>query len=248
MNRRDFMRICVVIIIFVWLAIATVPYRLALIQNATGHYYDEKMSSQEYLIRKAQAELAKVKTAPLETKLDCDEALAKVVWGSSRAGLAVDILHEVNKQREKVNRNYNQKSINTMLLLAGAYRDIDRMEESNALYEQIWQLDKENLLPGDACLTRDQINLAMMDYLRGDSADDKEKQKAYFKNCLEHIQRAQAMWHQEKHPDVAKLANLFYLKYLACRSLGDELSSKQAYGEMKFLNKKIPHICYPPLT
>ena len=248
MNKKDVMRICLMIIIFIWITIATMPYRLGIVQSKAGHFYDENMSSQEFLVLKQKEKLSKMKDVPLEAKWDCDEALGKIMWASFRPAVAADIFADTKRQREKAYKTYDKKLINTMVMLAAAYRDVNRMEESDALYEEVWKLDKENLLPGDSNLTRDQTNLAMINYLRGDSEEKLDLQKKYFKLCLEHIQRAQELWHQAKDPDIAKLVHLFFLKYLACRELGDEANSKQAYGEMKYLDKRVKHICYPPRT
>ena len=206
------------------------------------------MSSQEFVIHKEKEKLAKTKHVSEEVGLDVDETLAKNYWASFRTPYALELLLKIKSKREKINRAYNQKTMNTMLLIAGVYRDINKLEDSAHYYEQIQKLDEQNLPANDPRLTRDEGNLAMTDYLRGDSETNETKRKQYFENGLEHIIRAQSMWHAETEPDMAVLTNLFFLKYLTCRELGDDKTSKQAYGEMKYLEKKLNRTVIPPRT
>jgi len=248
MNRHNFMHICFGFALLLYLSIGIMPRRLNLIQERVGHYYDDLMVSQEFLLRKAIDKFPKMPNMPEDVKLDYDETLAKNLWASFRPIQALELLLKIERKRRKLDKIYNQKLINTMLLIAAVYRDINKMPESASYYEKIKKLDEINLPANDPRLTRDQINLAMTDYLMGDSERDTAKRSKYFKSCLEHFNHAQILWHAQKNASIATLANLFFLKYLACRELGDKVASQQAYGEMKYLNKRLARTVLLPRT
>jgi hypothetical protein len=239
MNRRDVIRILVVLAVILWLSLVVIPRRHVLVDNLSASYYDKQMTSKEYMIHKKLDALDKNKGVPEELKLDLQEMLAKNLWASFRAQDAASLLRDVEAKREKLNKNYNQKSINTMLTLAGIYRDLNQLDESAFWYRKVGQLDLANLPADDGRLVRDETNFAMLDYLRGDIEKDEVKREQCFKDSIAHIEQAMKVWHKQKDPDTAALANLFYLQYLSYRGMGNIFASRQAFGEMKYLNKSL---------
>ncbi len=247
MNRRDWIKIGFALAVLLWLSIATMPRKLSVLNDSVAHYYDDLMASQEFAIRKQQEKLSKVPVAE-SVKLDYDETLAKNLWASFRVPEALKLLLKIKSRREKLNSGYNQKLINTTLLIAGVCRDLNKLQEAQKYYQDIQRMDERNLEAQDPRLTRDEINLAMISYLRGDSEKDLKKRKLYFEKSLGHINKAQAMWHDQKDPSTATISNLLLLKYVTYRELGDEQASKQAYDEMKYLNKQLNRAVKPPRT
>jgi hypothetical protein len=240
MSKRHFFYTCLIIITFIWLAIGRMPYKFFVLQDQkTINSYDRYLTSQEYLIRKEQEKMAKLKSIPTELKLDTTEALANNFWSRCKFQEALNLFEQIRAGREKARKGYNQKWIDTLSSLAGLYRDANRLEESARCYSEIWILDKTNLSSSDARLTRDQSNLAMIAFIRGDSEKEPKKRQQFFMDCLKHINDAQIIWHRETKPNGATLANLFYLKYLACRELGDKATSKQCHMETKYLAKQL---------
>jgi len=235
-------------VVLLWLTVGLMPRRFVAMQNLAANYYDRQMSLQEYRIHKEEKQLAENKNATEEEKLESLETLAKNLWATFRAEDASHILENVRLRRENLNPNYNQKLINTLILLGAVYRDMNQLIPSAECYEKVWNLDKENLPSDDSRLVRDQTNMAMLDFVRGDSDSDEQVRHRFFESAIEHIKLAKQIWHKQKEPDTAALANLFYYEYLCYRELGDNKASRQAYGESKYLNRLLKRDYSPPWT
>lgn len=239
MSRRDVIRLLVVLVAVILLTIIVMPHRYAVIDEFDLRYYDKTMAAQEFMIRKELKALSEDKHVPEEIKLDSSEILAKNLWASFRAQEAASMLRNIVTMREKINKNYNQKTINTMLTLAGVYRDLNQIDESAFWYRRVGHLDLANLPADDSRLMRDETNFAMLDYLRGDVERNEVVRQQCFKDSIAHIQEAIKIWHKQKNPDTATLANLLYLQYICYRDLGNVVASRQAFGEMKYLNRQL---------
>jgi len=239
MNRRDVIRILVVLVAVFWLTIVVMPRRYAIVDDFNARYYDKAMASQEFMIRKELKSLSGNKLVPEESRLDSQEILAKNLWASFKAPQAASMLRDIETKREKLNKNYNQKTIDTMLVLAAVYRDLNQLDDSAFWYRKVWHLDLANLPTDDGRLMRDETNFAVLDYLRGDIEKDEVNRQQCFKDALAHIEQAVEIWHKQKSPDTATLANLLYLRYLSYREIGNASASRQSFGEMKYLNRQL---------
>jgi tetratricopeptide (TPR) repeat protein len=246
MGKRDLIRILVILVALMWMSVLVMPRRYALVDDLNARYYDKAMASQEFMLRKQLKALTEDKSASQETKLDVDETLAKNFWAIFKAKDAASMLRDIQTERDRLNRKYNQKTINTMLTLAAVYRDLNQLNDAGALYDKIWELDKANLSATDSRLMRDQTNFALFDYLCGDVETDAARRQQLFKESITHTKQAMQIWHKQADPDTAALANLFYLQYVGYRDLGDYPASRQAFGEMKYLNRQLKREYNPP--
>lgn len=252
MDKKDVIKIAFILVFLLWLAVAMMPRRLAIVQDLNEHYYDKAMALQEFNIRKEQEKIAKDKTISLEATLDSIESLAQNHWASFKSEDALRLLTVIKEKREKLDKHYNQKLIHTMLLLAGVHRDLNQLDKTLTIYKQVWDLDKKNLAADDIRLIRDQSNLAMVYYLKGDSESDETKRQRNFKTSVAYISQAKELWRDkwsnQTNADLASLANLDYLQYLNYRELGDKQTAQQAYFGMKQLRKKLGYTYNPPWT
>ncbi len=239
MGKKEIILILTILVALLWMVLIVMPRKYALVDELNLHYYDKNMAAQEFAIRKQLEAIAQDKHASAEVKLDYQESLAKNLWASFKVKDAAAIMSDVVNERKKLNKDYNQKYIDSMLTLAGIYRDLNQIDDSAYWYREVARLDLANLPPNDSRLMRNETNFALLDYLRGDIETDQVKRQQCFKDSLAHTDEAMKIWHQQKNPDIATLANLFYLKYIANREIGNYSASRQAFGEMKFLNRQL---------
>lgn len=239
MNRRNLICIFSIAFVYLWLVTVRIPDHLSILNDASRTSYDTYIGSQEFLIRKQLANMDKQKAVPINTKLDSDEALANVLWGSRRFDEALKLYKLVRLEREKISKGYNEKLINTLLSLAGIYRDLNNLEEANSCYEKVWQLDKMLLPKHDARLARDQSCLALIAYLHGEQEIDTKKRQQYFKHCLQRLDDTQLILQSQAHPRISTMANLLYLKFLASRELGETIASNSYKKQADYLTKTL---------
>jgi hypothetical protein len=239
MNRRDLVSICLAFLIILWLAGGSLPYKLAVLEAAPRVSYDTFIASQEFLLEKKRKMLEKSKTASAELKVDINEQLAHFLWSDRKLDEALGLYKQVKSEREKLSKGYDQKLINTLIGIAGLYRDMNRLHDSNDYYETVWQLDKAHLPANDLRLARDQSSMAVIAYIRGDLQQDSKKHIIYLNKCLDHINCAQTILQSQKTLQKARLANLLYLKYLAFRELNKKVDSQECRQAADSLTKQL---------
>ena len=248
MTYRNIIYIGFAFLIMLWLAGGSLPRKLAILEEAPRVSYDTFISSQEFLLEKKNALLQKSKSCSDLAKLDASEELAYTLWSDRKFDDAVPIYERIEHERQKLAKGYDQKLINTMISLAGIYRDVDRLNDAARYYEKIWQLDKAYFPANDIHFARDQTSLATITYFIGEAEKDDKKHKQLMNSCLAHINYAQNILQSQKTPQTAKLANLLYLKELAFRELDEKTASKECRQAADSLTKQLKRPFILPRT
>ncbi len=210
--------------------------------------YDNFINSREFLLEKKLNKLQKSRTSSTELKLDVREELASILWSERKFDDALKLYQQIKIDREKLSKGYDQKLINTLISLAGIYRDINMLDDSINYYEKIWQLDKAHLPANDPRLARDQTSMAVIAYVCGEAQQNDKKHEKFMNNCLAHINYAQDILHKQKTPQTARLANLLYLKYLAFREMDKKAASKECRQAADYLTKQLKRPYMVPWT
>jgi tetratricopeptide (TPR) repeat protein len=225
--------------IIIWLSGASTPFKLKVLEEAPRVSYDTYITSQEFLLEKKLDRLQNSKSNKGGDIIDLKEELAHVLWSTRKYDLALKQYQAVLNARQKWSKGYDQKLINTMINLAGLYRDINMLDDSIDYYEKVWRLDKAHLPADDIRLERDQASMAVIAYVCGEIQHDDKKHEQFMNNCIAHINTAQDILKQQKTPQTARLANLLYLKSLAFRSLNKQLASKECRKAADYFTKKL---------
>ena len=239
MNHRDFIYIGFAFLIILWLAGGNLPKKIAILEEAPRVSYDTFIGSQEFILTKKNDRLQKSKSASAASKLDAKEELAFTLWSDRKFDDALQIYKQAERDRKKMSKGYDQKLINTLISLAGLYRDANRLDDSTSYYEKIWQLDKTHLPPNDPRLARDQTSLAVINYFCGEAEQNDKTHEKLMNSCLAHINSAQQILQNQNTAQTAKLANLLYLKELAFRELGEKTASKECRQAADYLTKQL---------
>ena len=233
------------VLVIIWLSWGALPYKITVLEEVPRISYDTFISSQEFILKKKLDKMKNLKTSN-ETKLELKEELAHVLWSCRKYDEALKLYQDANAIHEK--KGYSQKLINNLICLAGMYRDLNRLDDSIACYERIWKLDKAHLPANDPFLARDQTSMAVIAYVVGETQQNDKKHERYMKNCLAHIDQAQEILQGQTTPQTARLANLFYLKYLAYRELDEKEASKQCRKAADWYTKQMKRPFVLPWT
>jgi hypothetical protein len=214
-----------VAVLYVWVIMVTMPYRREVIQqqDLTDYYAN---LDRELAIAKNDYEDKKnsPKTLP-EKLLESEEALALFHWEKREYDKAVVFLDEIVRKRKPADgAPYDEKYINSLLHLAGVYRDVNNWQYAEMQYQDTLKYDKkffETSDPNNSKIARDLNNLGLLYYLKGTSEQDEKKRNEILKQSSAYLQDAIKKYQAKLGPDSPSEAISLWNLYLAERDQGN---------------------------
>lgn len=214
-----------VAVLYIWVIMVTMPYRREVIQNQdlTDYYANLDLefsrAKNDYESRKANA------NTKVDQLLDAEERLALLHWEKREYDRAVELLDDVvTKRKPAADAPYDDRYINSLLHLAGVYRDVNNWPVAETQYQEVYSYDKkffEKTDPDNTKIARDLNNLGLLYYLKGTGEKDEKprneilKQSSGFLN--EAIKKYRAKLGENTPSEAISLWNL----YLAERDQGN---------------------------
>jgi tetratricopeptide (TPR) repeat protein len=230
------------------------PKRLEMLNQTRISSYKDSLANEERLAKTALQNTNNL-TADDPRKLAAQETLADVYWRYGKTPEAENLYGKLcdfyKKHRNQA--EYDQKWVNVTLKLAGLLRDTDRLNPSQALYEEILKYDQEQSRQvqssktiGQERLARDYDNLGVNLYLFGQAQpikQDRENLWRRSKDCFEHaLELARSHFGANSQYE----ANILSNQYLVLRDLGLEHEANLAKRRSDKIAALVQRPCLAP--
>ncbi|MDZ4832899.1 MAG: hypothetical protein SGJ27_03785 [Candidatus Melainabacteria bacterium] len=220
-----------VAVLYIWVIMVTMPYRREVIQNQdlTDYYANLDLefsrAKNDYESRKANA------NTKVDQLLDAEERLALLHWEKREYDRAVELLDDVvNKRKPAADAPYDDRYINSLLHLAGVYRDVNNWQVAEMQYQDVYSYDKrffEKTDPDNSKIARDLNNLGLLYYLKGTSEKDEKSRNEVLKQSSGFLNEALKKYRAKLGADSPSEAISLWNLYLAERDQGNvDLANK----------------------
>ncbi|MBX3077073.1 hypothetical protein KF913_24395 [Candidatus Obscuribacterales bacterium] len=214
-----------VAVLYIWVIMVTMPYRRNVIQqqDLTDYYATQE---REFAYAKQAYETEKAKPNPNEEQLQlAQERLALYCWEKRDYDRAVELLDDLAKKRKPAEgAPYSEKYVDTLLRLAGVYRDVTNWKVAEMTYQEVMDYDKkffENTDPNNVKLARDLNNMGLFYYLKGTSEKEEAARNAILKQSSEFLNQAIKKYQAKLGPDSQSEGIALWNLYLTERDLGN---------------------------
>lgn len=216
--------LAVVGILYVWVIVATIPLRRAIVEEQDLNDYYKNLDREVFIYQQSvRAMRENPRTEPSEL-LDKEEKLALLYWEKKNFLDAVKLLQNIVERRKAslTVDSYDLKWVNSELHLAGLYRDIGNWNASRISYEAVLNYDLAMVARDpayEAKLARDYNNLGLLDYMEACGKQEKDDRVALMKKSSENLNKALELWRKTKGEDSFFEGNTLWNLYLVQRDL-----------------------------
>lgn len=229
--------------IFLWVLMAVMPARLAIMKEAEENSYDSQLVKDEYVcLRK----LADTPLTDTEARTDLLMNYANLCACREKYDRAGSLYRHIWQERGGLNLPYDEKLVAVMVAMAEMNRDMGALDLSASCYQNVYHYDYHRLPQSDPKLIRDLNNLGLIYYLEGKGTKDKTQQMSKFQKAYEHLSAAIARQRQTYGSDSqAEGGSLSTMAFLL-RDMGRIEESKQALAQAGKIAAKIPRVAHAP--
>jgi tetratricopeptide (TPR) repeat protein len=244
MTLKSGLSLAVFTAFFLWVIMATMPYRLAVIEKAKLNDRTGQLSGEEYSLL---SELKNV-TAGTEKSLELNQRLGVVYWQEKKLQEAESMLRAVYDQR-KINRddrNYDQKFVSVAQDLGGLYRDLGRFADAGTIYQTLLSYDQSMCKNDDSRIARDCTNIGVIQYFNGLATEDGPLRQSLYTQSIDVLTKAAGIYKQLYGADSQELGNTLATESLVLRDSGRASDSVKAKAEAARIRALIKTPCTLP--
>jgi hypothetical protein len=232
-----------VALLYIWVIMVTMPNRRHVIQeqDATDYY---ATLDREFAYAKSAYETEKAKPNPNpEQLLIAQERLALYHWEKRDYDPAVELLDDIVKKRKPPEgAPYSEKYIDTLMRLAGVYRDVNNWKVAEMTYNEVFDYDKKFFQasdPDNVKLARDLNNLGLFYYLKGTSEKDEAARNAILKQSSDFLNQAIKKYQAKLGPDSPSEAISLWNLYLTERDRGNVSEANAIKAKAEAIDAKM---------
>lgn len=229
--------------IFIWVLMAIMPARLAIMQEAEENGYDSKLVKDEYILLR---ELADTPVTDTDARTQILMNYANLCVCREHYDRADLIYRQIWQERSKLNLPYDKTLVSAMVAMAEMDRDMGALDESVSCYQTVYDYDYRRLPQSDAKLIRDLNNLGLIYYLKGKGTADKTERLAIFQKGQEHLSAAIARQRQIYGPDSQAEGKSLSTMGFLLRDMGRAAESRQALQRAGLIEAKITKVANAP--
>ncbi|MCA9801886.1 MAG: hypothetical protein KC777_07855 [Cyanobacteria bacterium HKST-UBA02] len=233
-------------ILFAWVIVATMPYRRQVIEEYDRKDYFQMVDRQLFQEEANYNALKENPNADKEEVLDSRERLAMLLWEKRDFLKALEHLQKIYEERALIGAGaYNAKFVDSMMRLAGLYRDLSNWKAAEAIYMALLDYDRKFARPGED-IARDKNNLGLLNYLEATGSDDESVRKKLMEDARAKLDEAVTLYEKSKGPDSANVGNTLWNLYLVQRDLGMKAEAAQSKARAEAIDARMNRKCKAP--
>ena len=216
--------LAVVGILYVWVIVATIPLRRAIVEEQDLNDYYKNLEREVYIVQQSVKGMRENPRVDPSDLLDKEEKLAMLYWEKKDFLESVKLFQDIVEKRKAVLDvdSYDHKWVESELHLAGLYRDIGNWHASRISYEAVLNYDLAMVAKDSVYepkLARDYNNIGLIDYMEASSKKEKDERVALMKKSAEKLEKALELWRKTKGQDSFFEGNTLWNLYLVQRDL-----------------------------
>ncbi|HMO22910.1 MAG TPA: tetratricopeptide repeat protein [Candidatus Melainabacteria bacterium] len=244
--------LAVVGILYVWIIVATIPLRRAIVEEQDMNDYYKNLDREVYIVEQNYVAMKENPNSDPEDLLDKEEKLALLYWEKRDFPKAIKLIQDVVKKRnDKLDlSNYDEKWVGSQLRLAGIYRDITNWNASKIAYEAVLGYDQAMAAKHpeyEEKLARDYNNLGLVLYMEACGHEKKNDRIALLKQSAEKLEKALEIWRKTKGENSFFEGNTLWNLYLVQRDMGLKREAEATKLKAMSIDKKSNRKAVAPL-
>lgn len=252
MDGPKLLILAIVGILYIWVIVGTFPQRIKIVEEQKLNDHFENLERRIFIAKKNYTTMQANPNATPEAVTDKKEEYALTLWEKRSFHPAKDLLKEVADERlGRLKKDvYDTKWVNSMLNLAGVYRDLNDWDNTKKAHNAILTYDNQmsTLDPKYKwTIARDYNNLGLILYMEACGKEKDEQRSQIMRQATKELDKALTLWRETKGADSVSEANTLWNLYLVERDLGMKKEAAQTKLKAQAMDKKAGHKAYSPV-
>lgn len=217
--------LAVIGILYVWVIVATIPLRRAVIDEQDMNDYFHSLEREIHIVRQSYEAMKANPNTDKEELLDKEEKLALLYWEHKDFLEAVQMFQDIATKRTVTisSDQYDKKWVNSQLQLAGIYRDIGNWNAAKIAYKAVLGYDQSKAAKDpqyQSSIARDFNNLGLILYMEACGQEKEADRNKLMKESSQNLEKALTLWQKAKGENSFSEGNTLWNLYLVQRDLG----------------------------